>query len=161
MGAVDKNDQIACLNKTRCHYRRPCRLFMKFLVWAAYNAYIIMDSYRPHSHAGHNFCTFHMFEDELCCSSSATTTQQSTAVKPGPSSSTSFLCRRGTTPPRTFPGCHWQQPLCGLLCQVQQVRKETPGHRIWKHAPQAEEDHVLVFHMPQVPLPPCRQHMLE
>ena len=35
-------------------------------VQAAYNAYIIMDSYRPHSHAGHCFRTFHMFVDELC-----------------------------------------------------------------------------------------------
>ena len=25
-----------------------------------------MDSYRPHSRAGHRFCTFHMFVDELC-----------------------------------------------------------------------------------------------
>ena len=66
MGAVDKNEQIAHLNKTRCHYRWPCRLFMKFLVWAAYNAYIIMDSYRPHSRAGHCFHTFHMFVAELC-----------------------------------------------------------------------------------------------
>ena len=66
MGAVDKNDQIARLNKTRRHYRWPRRLLMKFLVWAAYNAYIIMDSYRPHSRAGHRFRTFHMFVDELC-----------------------------------------------------------------------------------------------
>ena len=58
--------QIARLNKTRRHYRWPRRLFMKFLVWAAYNAYIIMDSYRPHSRAGHRFRTFHMFVDELC-----------------------------------------------------------------------------------------------
>ena len=38
MGAVDKNDQIARLNKTRRHYRWPHRLFMKFLIWAACNA---------------------------------------------------------------------------------------------------------------------------
>ena len=66
MGAVDKNNQIARLNKTRRHYRWLRRLFMKFLVWTAYNAYIIMDSYRPHSCAGHHFRTFHMFVDELC-----------------------------------------------------------------------------------------------
>ena len=66
MGAVDKNNQITHLNNTRRHYRWLRRLFMKFLVWAAYNAYIIMDSYRPHSRAGHNFRTFHMFVDELC-----------------------------------------------------------------------------------------------
>ena len=54
------------LNKMRRHYRWPRRLFMKFLVWAAYNAYIIMDSYRPHSRAGHRFRTFHMLVDELC-----------------------------------------------------------------------------------------------
>ena len=66
MGVVDKNDQITRLNKTSCHYRWPCRLFMKFLVWAAYNAYIIKDSYRPHYRTGHRFRTFHMFIDELC-----------------------------------------------------------------------------------------------
>ena len=53
MEAMDKNDQIACLNKMRHHYRWP-RLFMKFLVWAAYNAYIIIYSYRLHSHATHH-----------------------------------------------------------------------------------------------------------
>ena len=123
MGAVDKNDQIAHLNKTRCHYRWPRRLFMKFLVWAAYNAYIIMDSYRPHSAARRRL----------------------------PHSS----------PPRTFPGRHRQQPLRHLLRQVQQVPEETPGHRLRKHATQAQEDHVLVLHVPQVPLSACRQHMLE
>ena len=66
LGAVDKNDQIACLNKTRRHYYWPCKLFMKFLVWAVYNVYLIMDSYRPHSNAGIRFCTFHMFVDKLC-----------------------------------------------------------------------------------------------
>ena len=66
MGAKDKNNQITRLNNTRCHYRWPRRLFMKFLVWAAYNAYIIMDSYRPHPCAGHHFRTLHMFVDELC-----------------------------------------------------------------------------------------------
>ena len=65
-GAMDKNDQIACLNKTRRHYRWPRRFFMKFLVCAMYKAYIITDSYRPHSHTGHPFCIFHMFVDELC-----------------------------------------------------------------------------------------------
>ena len=66
MGTVDKNDQIACLNKMRRHYRWPRRLFMKFFVWPDYNAYISMDSYRPHSRACHCFLTFHMFVDELC-----------------------------------------------------------------------------------------------
>ena len=48
MGAMDKNDQIEPLNKTRRHYCWSRRLFMKFLIWASYNAYIIIDSYRPH-----------------------------------------------------------------------------------------------------------------
>ena len=56
-GSMDKIDQIACLNKTRRHYRWPRMLFMKFLVWAVYNVYIIMDSYRPHSCAWHRFRT--------------------------------------------------------------------------------------------------------
>ena len=60
------------------------------------------------------------------------------------------------------PRRHRQQPLHGLLRQVQQVPEETSGHHIWKHAPQVEENYVLVFHMPQVPS--CLwgwQHMLE
>ena len=41
--------------------------------------------------------------------------------------------------------CH-QNNLC-LVCLLQ-VSEGTPGHSIQKHDPQAEEDHVLVIHMP-------------
>ena len=160
MGAMDKNDQIAHLNKTRCHYRWPHRLFMKFLVWAAYNAYIIMDSYRPHFRAGHRFRTFHMFVDDLCLQLVG---DYRTAVhrREARAQQSDLLCLQGMG--QHHPGCSRRPPATtsAWLCQVQQVPEETPGHRIRKHAPQAEEDHVLVFHMPQVPLSPCRQHMLE
>ena len=121
------NDQIACLNKTRCHYRWPCRLFMKFLVWAAYSAYIIMDSYRPHSRAGHCFHTFHMSVDELC---QRLLHSSQPPRSPGPAVRPPSFAGCGTTPPER----HQQQPLRGLLHQVQQVSKETPGHRICKYA---------------------------
>ena len=49
----------------------------------------------------------------------------------------------------------------GLLLQVQQVCEETTSDRVRKHAPQAEKDNDLVFHMPEVPLPPWWQHRLE
>ena len=59
MGAVDKNNQIARLNKTRRHYRWPRRLFMKFLVSFHHHGFL-------QTRAGHRFRTFHMFVDELC-----------------------------------------------------------------------------------------------
>ena len=132
----------------RYHYRWPRRLFMKFFVLAAYNAYII-------------FRIFHMFVDEFCLQLVGNYRTAVDPAKPGPSSPTSFVCRAWDNTTSNIPGRNRQQPLRGLLRQVQQVPEETPGHRIRKHAPQAEEDHVLVFHMPQVPLSPCWQHMLE
>ena len=44
---------------------------------------------------------------------------------------------------------------------LQQVSEETPGHGVRKHAQKAEENHLLMFNMPQVPLLLCWQHMLE
>ncbi|XP_005097783.1 piggyBac transposable element-derived protein 4-like [Aplysia californica] len=47
MGGTDKNDQMARLNKTRRHYRWPRRLFMKFVMWAVYNAYVLFQNVDP------------------------------------------------------------------------------------------------------------------
>ena len=66
MGGCDKNDQIARLHKTRRHYRWPRRLFVKFVMWACYNAYVLMNFYSPHTVAGKRFRTFNYFIDELC-----------------------------------------------------------------------------------------------
>ena len=91
------------------------RLFMKFLVWAAYNAYIIMDSYRPHSRAGHRFCTFHMFVDELCLQLVG---DYRTAVHrrgPGPAVRPPSFAGCGTTPPRTSPAAAGNN-LCVVCC---------------------------------------------
>ena len=41
-----------------------------FFIWADYNAYIFMESYKPHYHAGHCFTTSHI---NSATSSSATT----------------------------------------------------------------------------------------
>ena len=41
MGGCDRNDQMARLYRIRKHYKRPRRLFMKSLMWAIYNAYIL------------------------------------------------------------------------------------------------------------------------
>ena len=127
MGAVDKNDQTACLNKTRCHYPWLLWLFMKFLVWATYNAYIIMDSYRPHSRAGHFFCTFHMFVDELCLQlvgDSRTAVHRSEA-RAHQSDLHHLQVVEHHHPKHSLAAT--SKPLSGLLRQVQQVSEETPG----------------------------------
>ena len=116
-----------------------------------------MDSYRPHSRAGHRFRAFHMFVDELCLQLVGDYSSPPPR-SPGPAVRPPSFAGHGTTLPRTFPGRHRQKPLRGLLCQVQQVPEETPGHRLRKHAPQAGEDHVLVLHMPQVPLSVSAAH---
>ena len=66
MGGCDKNDQITRLHKTRRHYRWPRRLFVKFLMWSCYNAYVLMNYYNPHTVARRRFRTFNSFVDELC-----------------------------------------------------------------------------------------------
>ena len=81
-----------------------------------------MDSYRPHSRAGHRFRTFHMFVDELCLQLIGTTAQQSTAFKPGPSN----WARDG----------HWpllgsaSSVVCGLLENSEVTNK---NHMLFMH----------------------------
>ena len=84
-----------------------------------------MDSYRPHSRAGHCFHTFHMCVDELC---QRLLHSSQPPPSPGPEVLPRSFAGCGTTPPRTFPRHHRQQPLRGLLHQVQQVSKETPAY---------------------------------
>ncbi|XP_041481779.1 uncharacterized protein LOC121428951 [Lytechinus variegatus] len=48
MGGTDKNDQMTRLQRCRRHYKWPRRLVMKFFMWAAYNAYILMGLKKPH-----------------------------------------------------------------------------------------------------------------
>jgi hypothetical protein len=66
MGGTDKNDQMTKLQRCRRHYKWPRRLTMKFMVWCAYNGYIIQNYYKPHIAAGKRTHTFKMFIDELC-----------------------------------------------------------------------------------------------
>ena len=68
---------------------------MKFLLWAEYNACIIMDSYRPHSCVSHGFPNFHMFIDELYLQLRHNSPPPRS---PGPSVQPPFVCV-GTTPP--------------------------------------------------------------
>jgi len=66
MGGKEKNDQMTKLRRCRRHYRWPCRLVMKFFLWAAYNAYVLQHCFCPHKQPGKRLKTFHMFVDELC-----------------------------------------------------------------------------------------------
>ncbi len=66
MGGTDKNDQLARLQKCRRHYKWPRRLMMKFFIWSCYNAYIIMDFFKPHVTPGSRTFTFHNFLEKLC-----------------------------------------------------------------------------------------------
>ncbi|KAK3732733.1 hypothetical protein RRG08_005898 [Elysia crispata] len=44
MGGCDLNDQMTPLHRSRRHYRWPGHLFIKFVVWASYNSYILFIS---------------------------------------------------------------------------------------------------------------------
>jgi hypothetical protein len=66
MGGTDKNDQITKLQKCRRHYRWPRRLMMKFFMWAAYNAYVLMNTVKPHYNVTGRAYTFHFFIEDLC-----------------------------------------------------------------------------------------------
>ena len=65
MGGTDKNDQLTRLQRCRRHYKWPRRLMMKFFIWSCYNAYIIMDFYKPHTVPGSRTFTFHNFLEKL------------------------------------------------------------------------------------------------
>ena len=41
MGGCDNNDQMTRLNRARRHYKWPRRLFVKNVMWAIYNSYVI------------------------------------------------------------------------------------------------------------------------
>ena len=60
MGGTDKNDQMAKLQKSRRHYNWPRRLVMKFMMWDAYNAYVLMGCIKPHTPRSGRTFTFHM-----------------------------------------------------------------------------------------------------
>ena len=66
-----------------------------------------------------------------------------------------------TTPSERSPASTGNN-LCVVVCCTKNKKnlKKHPA-TAYGNMPQVEEDHVLVSHMPQVPLPPCQQHMLE
>lgn len=66
MGGADKNDQMSKLRRCHRHYRWPRRLFMKFFLWAAYNAYVMHNCFCAHNQTGQRLYTFHMFVNDLC-----------------------------------------------------------------------------------------------
>lgn len=66
MGGTDKNDQMTRLQRCRRHYKWPRRLIMKFFMWAAYNAYILMGFQKQHNQPGQRLYTFHAFLERLC-----------------------------------------------------------------------------------------------
>ena len=39
---------------------------MKFFMWAAYNAYVLMDTKKPHSQCDKRVYKFHFFPEKLC-----------------------------------------------------------------------------------------------
>lgn len=45
IGGCDKNDQLTRLHKTRKHYRWHRRRFIKFFMWACYNAYVLSNAF--------------------------------------------------------------------------------------------------------------------
>lgn len=63
MGGTDKNDQITRLYRTRRHHRWPRRLFIKFVLWAVFNAYVIFQSMVPQKAKSYSF---RKFIDEYC-----------------------------------------------------------------------------------------------
>ena len=65
MGGTDKNDQMTRLQKCRRHYKWPRRLVMKFFMWAAYNAYVIVNYIKSHTQPGKRTVTFHAFLEQL------------------------------------------------------------------------------------------------
>ena len=58
MGGTDKNDQMTRLHRTRRHHRWPRRLFVKFVLWALYNAYVLFQTLQPAKAKGMSFRQF-------------------------------------------------------------------------------------------------------
>ena len=40
-GGCDNNDQMTRFHRARCHYKWPRRLFVKNIMWAVYNSFIV------------------------------------------------------------------------------------------------------------------------
>ena len=93
-----------------------------------------MDSYRPYSRAGLGFRTFHMLVDELCLQLDG---DYRTAVHRHEAwAKQSDLLRlqgMGQHNPERASGRYRQQPLRGLLRQVQQVPEETNDNQDLNH----------------------------
>lgn len=60
MGGTDLNDQMTRLQKSRRHYKWPRRLFLKSMMWALYNSYILYREVTSQS------TTFSQYVDTLC-----------------------------------------------------------------------------------------------
>ena len=80
MGGTDLNDQMTKLQKARRHYRWPRRLIIKFFLWSAYNAYVLMGHFKPHTTHGKAPFTFHMFIECLCESLVSNADRQATTT---------------------------------------------------------------------------------
>ena len=65
MGGTDKDNQMTKLQKSRRQYKWPRRLVMKFMMWAAYNAYVLMGFKKSHVPASGRTYTFHFFLEDL------------------------------------------------------------------------------------------------
>ena len=63
MGGTDKNDQMTRLHKTRRHHRWPRRLFVKFIMWAIYNGYVLFQANFPQQAKA---ISFRKFLDQYC-----------------------------------------------------------------------------------------------
>lgn len=63
MGGCDLNDQMTRLYKSRRHYRWPRRLFIKFIMWAFFNSYVLyQEKTKPKKPS------FRKYVDSLCLS---------------------------------------------------------------------------------------------
>ncbi|KAK3728257.1 hypothetical protein QZH41_006731 [Actinostola sp. cb2023] len=65
MGAVDRNDQLTCIQKSRKQMRWYMRLIVKFLELATYNAYIIEGFFTEHAILGQRKRDFATFREDL------------------------------------------------------------------------------------------------
>ena len=62
MGGCDLNDQMTRLFKSRKHYRWPRRLFLKMVMWAVYNSYILYKEFTFHGKKLY----FTQYLDKMC-----------------------------------------------------------------------------------------------
>jgi len=64
MGGCDHNDQMTRLHRTRKHYKWPRRLFMKILMWAVFNSYVLYKASREGQDT--RTLSFSHYVDEVC-----------------------------------------------------------------------------------------------